>query len=650
MKRIMSKQTFFIILISVLMLILTSVKTSIAGLVATEHAVTATPSWETTPRLGNDGVSDLVVYTNRDLQADGTLGRGDIWYQRLDSSGAPSGPAVQVTSGPQDNQLNDISGDYIVYTAYDNCSSMSGQFMVYQISTTLVYSIGSAIVVQEVRISGNKVVWREGGANATQVMLYDLSWLGTAMDATLLAGPIPPTYYVGIGDRFVVWAEETADQLDVVAFDLTASKRINLTATPSTNEAQPSTSGAWIVWQAQDKGSAAARVIARNLDTGEERVVADGFNDHPTIDGDLIAWESLLVPTSRQIFVYRISTGETFQVTNDGVDHYLNDVFGNKVVYVDQRTGNEDIYVASLTFVPTNPANFSLGPLVPMAVSTGETNTTSVTINSINGFSSPVTLSVSSMLPDGVSAAFTPDPVTPPAGGTASSALTVSLLPLVTSGTFTMTITGTSGSLTDSTNATVTVNASTSSISSVIEELLTAGCINNEKVANGLISILSAAQKAIDAGHLQTAIFILDVDDFITGVLAHFGNGIASSCTVGGITFNPAQVLIKDVTALNDSLKVSATPNPVSGYVVDSSGLGISGIAVNIVNAAGKTVARVRTDVMGFYLFPTTRVLTTGSTYTVQVTVPAGYTTSTPAIQTLTFEGTAITLGNFVLN
>jgi N-acetylneuraminic acid mutarotase len=322
------------------------------SLSVTEYRVTETSSWETTPRLGNDGVSDLVTFTRRDIMPDGSGGKGDIWYQRL-AGGAPLGAAVQVTSGTLDNQLNDISGDWIVYTAYDSTTSLSGQIRVYQISTTLLYSIGSALVIQEARICGNKVVWREGGANATQVMLYDLSWLGTAHDADIIAGPIPPTYGVDIGDRFVVWAEKTSGQQDIFAYDLVAGVPVALTATPTVIESEPSTSGAWITWQAQEKGTIFTRIVARNMDTAEERVVVDNGtgNYSPSIDGDLISFESMLYGVL-DVFIYRISTSETFRVTNGGVDHYLNDVFGDKVAYVDQRFGNEDIYVSDLTFIP----------------------------------------------------------------------------------------------------------------------------------------------------------------------------------------------------------------------------------------------------------------------------------------------------------
>ena len=320
----------------------------------TEYPVTQSSSWETEPRLGNDGISDLVVFMQRDTNTDGSMGPGTVWFQRLDTTGLAMGQPVQVSNSTNHNHLDDVSGDWIAYTAYDSVSTMSGRVMAYQISTGVLHVIASVSYMQEVRLCGRNVVWREGGTGAAQVMLYDLNWLGTSRDANIIAGPIPPTYQLDIGDPFVVWAEKTSLQQDIVAYDVTAGVRVGLTATPEVNDAEPSTSGAWIVWQAQDKGAANSRILARNLDTAEERVIVDNgqFNYRPSVDGDLIAYEGM-ASGNLGVFVYRISTGETFQITTNSADHYLNDVFGNNVAYVDQRTGTEDIYVSHLQFVPS---------------------------------------------------------------------------------------------------------------------------------------------------------------------------------------------------------------------------------------------------------------------------------------------------------
>ena len=207
---------------------------------------------------------------------------------------------------------------------------------------------------------------------------------------------------------------------------------------------------------------------------------------------------------------------------------------------------------------------------------------------------------------------------------------------------------GTAGSLSHSISATVTVLASPSAVSTVIGQLLTAGCIDNAGIANALTAKLTAAQSAITAGNLKTAINILSA--FIHQVQAQSGKHILASCMVAGVTFDPAAVLIADARSIIDSLTVSATPNPITGSVVTVTGSGISGATLSLVDrVSGKTLATATTDVTGFYFFPTTGLLSAGGTYSVSVTgFPAGFTSSSPA-QMFTWTGSPISFNNFTL-
>jgi len=108
-----------------------------------------------------------------------------------------------------------------------------------------------------------------------------------------------------------------------------------------------------------------------------------------------------------------------------------------------------------------------------------------------------------------------------------------------------------------------------------------------------------------------------------------------------------ATLLIADVQGLINSLRVGSIADPIIGYVVNSSGVGVPGVAVSILNGTA-TVATATTDVTGFYYFPTTNVLATGTSYTVEVTpIPAGFVTSTPAASTFSWLGSGLT---FTLN
>jgi parallel beta-helix repeat protein len=336
-----------------------SVQVAADTLSVVENQVTSSSANETTPTLGNDGSGDLIVYTSYGITSQGLPDQADIYYQRL-LLGQADGPPVQVTSDLTDDQLNDVSGDYIVYTSYDTVDSSTGSIMVYQISTpaTPPQAIGDASSIYEPKIHGNYVVWRQGAASSAQVMIYDLT--DPTSTAMALTGATTATYNVEIGDRFVVWSERDGDY-DIAGFDLTTGQRLVITSTGGTNERQPSTSGSWVVWQAQDIGSPPTRIEAYDLDAlptdpdAFRSIVDDGaYNNLPSIDGDLITYESDATGNF-DVYVYQLSTAQTFAVTVDPGNQYLNDVHGDLVSYVQMNQNtppalDEDIYVANLTF------------------------------------------------------------------------------------------------------------------------------------------------------------------------------------------------------------------------------------------------------------------------------------------------------------
>jgi len=173
----------------------------------------------------------------------------------------------------------------------------------------------------------------------------------------------------------------------------------------------------------------------------------------------------------------------------------------------------------------------------------------------------------------------------------------------------------------------------------VTGELLSTGCINSAGSANALTAKLSAAQAAIAAGNIKTAINILTA--FIDQAKAQSGKHILSACTVGGVTFDPAAVLVGDAGSLIDSLAASATPNPITGSVLTPAGSGVSEATLTLQDSTGATLATATSDITGFYFFATTGLLTPDGTYTVTVTVPLGFTSPSPASQTFTWSGSA---------
>jgi hypothetical protein len=106
---------------------------------------------------------------------------------------------------------------------------------------------------------------------------------------------------------------------------------------------------------------------------------------------------------------------------------------------------------------PTPDFSLSCSPS-SLSVPQGSSGSSSCSVASQNGFSSGVTLDCTG-LPAGASCTYTPNPVTPPANGSASSALAVDVGAGVAPGTYNFQARGTSGSLVHTFDMTVSVTA-----------------------------------------------------------------------------------------------------------------------------------------------------------------------------------------------
>ena len=97
----------------------------------------------------------------------------------------------------------------------------------------------------------------------------------------------------------------------------------------------------------------------------------------------------------------------------------------------------------------------------------GSSDTSVITITSINGFNQPVQLTVSGA-PSGVTTVLNHEQVTPPPDGSAPSTLTVSVATTATPGSYTLTVTGTNGTITHSLDISLEITAHDIAVKSVI--------------------------------------------------------------------------------------------------------------------------------------------------------------------------------------
>jgi hypothetical protein len=115
------------------------------------------------------------------------------------------------------------------------------------------------------------------------------------------------------------------------------------------------------------------------------------------------------------------------------------------------------------------------------------------------------------------------------------------------------------------------------------------------------------------------------------------------------ITSSAAAVLVTDTQALQESLGSNLWPDPVMGYVVNSSNVPLAGATVSVLDSSSTVAATATTDGTGLYFFPLTRGWTLGQNYTVKVTLPKGYKTTIPTSENFTWQASQVTLSGFVI-
>ena len=302
-------------------------------------------------------------------------------------------------------------------------------------------------------------------------------------------------------------------------------------------------------------------------------------------------------------------------------------------------------YPVNLAASNSEDFSISISPS-PIQLLLNGSSSAKVTVNSINSFNSQVNLAVSTA-PVGVTATTSSLFVIP----TGNTSLNVSVQPYVmptpTSAPIPLFVSGTAAGVTHSANVNVTVTATPAGIQSVIQAFQSNGCITSG-MSGAMEGELSSGQAAVAGGDFQTGVNTFgafDDQDEDDG-----GRHISRSCTIGGYTFNPVQVLHIDIRSLINSYKTNSAPNPVFGYVLNSNNVGVPQAVVCIFNSSGQRVACRQTDITGFYFFGKTSLLQSKSTYTVKIIdIPEQYSQAIPSTQSFQWNNAQTQLMNFLL-
>ena len=229
-----------------------------------------------------------------------------------------------------DGNMPDIYGDKIVFRKFN--SEIGWAVAMYDLSTGQETRITEYTSGQpEPQIYGDKIVWTDWRSGYSDIYMYDLSTgqeTQITMDSTLQRYP---SIY---GDRIVWMVEEPGIGWGVYVYDLSIKK-----------ETRIGKGGNPIIYGDKVVYADGWRIYLYDLSTGQKIQITTGENHagSPYIYGDKVVWFGW-----GGVHVYDLSTRQDTQITTNPINMYYPAIYDNNIIWTDMRSGNEDIYMATI--------------------------------------------------------------------------------------------------------------------------------------------------------------------------------------------------------------------------------------------------------------------------------------------------------------
>jgi beta propeller repeat protein len=302
---------------------------------------------------------DIIVFT--DYRSSDT----DVYYYDLSKN-----QEFPVIVAPGNQELTDVSDGRIVYTDY-----RTADIMLYDTSTGETRdltradkdAIGHPFSSVDPSISGDIVAWWDSRDGNMEIYAMDVS---TNEERRITSSPAVDGK-PAVHDGKIVWQRcQAGGTCDIYEYTWADDTTLQITATPEWNERNPHIHGSNIVYQS-DQGSD-SDIYVYNLDTGvEKRLSLSGDQANPHVWGDDVSFDDLSAGLYH-IKLWNIPSNSVFAITGGSSGQYLNDIWGNRIVYTDDRNGDLDIYMTEFSFTPpVAPVPEFPSLLLPVAFITG---------------------------------------------------------------------------------------------------------------------------------------------------------------------------------------------------------------------------------------------------------------------------------------
>ena len=290
-----------------------------------------------------------------------------------------TGQTVLVISSLTYKGFPEVYGNKIVWDEDIN-DDYNNNIYVYDVLTRQKTQITNEAVSQGFpKIYGNRIIWEDARNGNKDIYMCDLSLNGNT--GGCLVGDVKTQ--VTSGSRFqssldihenkIVWLDVAGGfpvLSDIYMCDLSLNGntggclvgdvKTQITRDP-TGQSKPLIYGNTVVGMDYKNGK--WDIYIYNISTGQEFQITDDsislYSTAPAIYGNKIVWEEGRNTANSDIYMCDLSlNGNTggcligdlkTQITSDPTGQYTPEIYGNKIVWMDRRNGNYDIYMATLS-------------------------------------------------------------------------------------------------------------------------------------------------------------------------------------------------------------------------------------------------------------------------------------------------------------
>ena len=263
------------------------------------------------------------------------------------------------------DSLSDVNGSNIVFTRINTTLGASSifKYVIGGTSTEVAPVAPPAVAMRSnPAIGGNTEIWEDVGVTSDMSSEMVLSTDGITTHRVtndVFADTNPNVSPTG---NVVVWEKCSGTDCDVYAA-IAPAWAPQAVANSSANETWPDTNGAQIVF-ASNAGGVEHVYVTTLGGVATQIPTSTATQDHPAIANNFVAYEGGTV-SSHDIYVYDLTSGTTYQITNTPADNELlsdiavSDTTVRVVWQVSGGATGSDVYATEFTVASAEPPNIT---------------------------------------------------------------------------------------------------------------------------------------------------------------------------------------------------------------------------------------------------------------------------------------------------